>query len=102
MLLPRLLALLRPGFGTLRFVFGYGPSDRDAAALPSLCDECSLDALATTYRAAGSIDARVRALDAAEVRALRTTWANKLTFSGHSRRFVEVSGAAAMGFSRRT
>jgi 16S rRNA (adenine(1408)-N(1))-methyltransferase len=93
-LLPRLLALLRPTLGTFRFVFGYGPSDRDAAELPSLFDEGAFDALVAPYQAAGGVAARARTLDATEVRRLRTTWANRLTFSGHVRRFVEISGAA--------
>jgi 16S rRNA (adenine(1408)-N(1))-methyltransferase len=89
--LGRLLALLRRGSGRFRFVFGYGSDDRDVAELPSLDAANALDVLVERYRAAG-LDAIVRAIDVSNVRALRTTWANKLAFSDHARRFIDVTG----------
>ena len=90
--LARLLAMLRPASGTFRFVFGYGAIDARAAALPSLEDASSRAALAALYQGVVGGPARIRALDLAEVRALRTTWASKLAFAGHARRFVEITG----------
>jgi hypothetical protein len=87
-----LLAILRRGSGSFRFVFGYGAADARAAALPPLGGASSLDALAARYRDAVCETASVRAVDAADVRALRTSWASKLAFSRHARSFVEVTG----------
>ena len=92
--LARLLATLRRPSGAFRFVFGYGAADAAAADLPSLDDAGSIAALAERYRATVCETASVRALDVADVLALRTTWAAKLAFSGHTRRFVEIAGAA--------
>jgi 16S rRNA (adenine(1408)-N(1))-methyltransferase len=90
--LARLLAMLRPGTGAFRFVLGYGAGDAGAADLPALDAVGSLAALAERYRATVGVTTSVRKLDVADVRALRTTWAGKLAFSGHTRRFLEISG----------
>ncbi|OGQ13575.1 MAG: hypothetical protein A2138_16955 [Deltaproteobacteria bacterium RBG_16_71_12] len=77
-----LLATCRAG-AEVRLVFGYGAIDQQREALPSLEPA---DVVAR-YAARGvAIDAR--ALD--DLRALGTTWANKLAFSRHARRFVDV------------
>jgi 16S rRNA (adenine(1408)-N(1))-methyltransferase len=90
--LARLAGLCRPG-AELRVVFGYGPR-ADAKAieelgLPSLDAPGALAALEARYREAG-LSASVRPLPLDELRQLPTTWAKKLAFSGHERRFVEV------------
>jgi len=79
----------------LRVVFGYGPRTDGAAirdlALPSLDDPATLPTLERAYRDAGfAVTARL--VDTAEVRELPTTWAKRLAYSGHERRFVEIAG----------
>ena len=82
----------------LRVLFGYGPRSDGAAirelALPSLDDPATLSFLENVYRDAGfAVAARV--IDREEIRELPTTWAKKLAYSGHERRFVELSGRVA-------
>ena len=84
--------MLRPSSGRFRFVFGYGPADALTEGVPRLGDASELAALTARYRATVSETASVRALAVEDVLALRTTWASKLGFSGHARRFVEVTG----------
>ncbi len=79
----------------LRVVFGYDV-ESDARAIETLA-LCALDArefctqLELGYRAAG-FDVRVAPIVTDRVRALRTTWSQKLAFSGRSRQFIEVLG----------
>jgi 16S rRNA (adenine(1408)-N(1))-methyltransferase len=80
----------------VRMLFGYGAETERAAIrdleLPVL-DAGTLAALIRAYAGAGfAVTARFAALD--EVRALPTTWAKRLTFSGRERRFVELQGRA--------
>jgi len=94
--LLRLRALCKPG-AELEVVFGYGPQI-DAAtiralALPALDAPGRLAALEAAYGAAG-FAARARPVARDEVRALPTTWAKKLAFSGHARAFVAVRARA--------
>ena len=93
--LARLRGLCRDG-AELRVVFGYGPQ-ADAGpigelALPGL-SEANLAALEARYREAG-FGVRARRVPLEVVRALPTTWAKRLAFSGHARTFVEVRGRA--------
>lgn len=97
--LAKLRDLCRDG-AELRIVFGYGPgAGVDAAAvsdlaLPALTD-ANLAALEAAYRASGfAVAARRLPLD--EVRALPTTWAKRLAFSGRDRAFVELRGRATI------
>jgi hypothetical protein len=81
----------------LRMLFGYGPGTDGTAirahALPPLDDPAALAALETAYRDAGlAVDAR--AVETDEVLELPTTWAKRLAYSGHERRFVELAGRA--------
>jgi hypothetical protein len=87
--LQRLRGLCRRG-APLRVVLGYHP-----AADPGTGDLPPLDGgrLALCYRGAG-FTVRARPLAAAEVRALPTTWAAKLAWSGKDRPFVELAGEA--------
>ena len=87
-------------FGTGDGAFGYG-SDCDQAAIRDLglpdvdmvIDAQAGSALHAAYRAAGfAVSARELTLD--EVRALPTTWAKRLAFSGRTRRFVVIDGRA--------
>lgn len=93
--LAALRAICREGAG-VRIVFGYGPeADRALVkerALPAI-DGAGLAALAARYSAAG-FAVRARGVSVAEVRALPTTWAKRLAFSGRERQFVEVQGRA--------
>jgi len=89
--LAALRALGKPGTG-LRIVFGYGAGAEAGAirdlALPPIDDDACLR-LEAAYRQEGlAVRARRPALD--EVRALPTTWAKRLAFSGYERRFVEL------------
>jgi len=81
----------------IRVLFGYGPAaDRVAMrdfALPPLDDPATLVALERAYRDAG-FALRARRVARDEVRELPTTWAKKLAYSGHERRFVELGGNA--------
>jgi 16S rRNA (adenine(1408)-N(1))-methyltransferase len=87
--LARLRAVCKPGAG-LRVVFGLG--DADAASARGL-DPRAWPALPGRYRDAGfAVTAAELPLD--EVRALGTTWAGKLAFSGRARTFVELRGRA--------
>jgi hypothetical protein len=94
--LRALRGLLRTG-ATLRVLFGYGPRTDGAVIraheLPPLDDPAAMDALEHAYRDAGfAVAARFVARE--EVRALPTTWAKRLAYSGHERHFVELSGRA--------
>lgn len=90
--LVRLTELCRPG-AEIRVVLGYD-SHADAAAIRDLAlPPLEPGALAARYREAG-LAATARGLAIDEVRALPTTWAKKLAFSGKDRRFVEVSAIA--------
>lgn len=89
--LARLHALCKPG-ARLRVVFGYGAGDpADVQTLPALDDDAHLAALAHAHAAAG-LAVRARRMARDEVGELPTTWARKLAFSGHARRFVELTG----------
>lgn len=70
---------------SVRFVFGYGSGD--GVGLPAI----DLQGLEAGYGAAG-FDVRARTIGKGEVRALGTTWAGKLAFSGIARTFVALSG----------
>ena len=61
-------------------------------ALPPLDDPQSLVSLQRRYRDAG-IDVTVRSISLEAIRALPTTWAQKLALAGRTRPFVEVRGA---------
>jgi 16S rRNA (adenine(1408)-N(1))-methyltransferase len=94
--LTALRAICRQG-AAIRFVFGYG-SEADGTrvkelALPAIDDDAGLAALSARYRATG-FAVRARAVSVADIRALPTTWAKRLAFSGRPRPFVEVSGRA--------
>ena len=92
--LRALRALCKPG-AEVRVLFGYGREIEDAAirelGLPSLEEPEAILALQRAYRTAGFVVA-ARRVDRDEVRALPTTWAKRLAYSGHERRFVEVTG----------
>jgi hypothetical protein len=93
--LRALRAFCKPG-AQVHVVFGYeGDAERAAIqdlALPPL-DSGTLTALESAYRQAGFvITARFMALE--EVRALPTTWAKRLTYTGRERTFVELDGRA--------
>ena len=62
-------------------------------ALPAIDDDAGLAALCARYRAAG-FAVSARGVSVAEIRALPTTWAKRLAFSGRERPFVEVQGRA--------
>jgi 16S rRNA (adenine(1408)-N(1))-methyltransferase len=86
--------LCKPG-ARLRVLFGYGPVADGAAMhelrLPSLDEAGALQALERAYAdAALAVTAQIVQRD--EVRALPTTWAKRLAYSGHARRFVELAG----------
>jgi 16S rRNA (adenine(1408)-N(1))-methyltransferase len=99
--LAALRALCKPG-AALRIVFGYGANAEAAAiralGLPAIDGDGAGDGAAdagprleAAYRAVGlSVRAHFPSLD--EVRALPTTWAKRLAFSGRERRFVELRG----------
>jgi hypothetical protein len=91
----RALRALCKGTAQLRVLFGYGPETDGTAmrelALPSLDSPETFADLANAYEDAG-FAVTVRAVDLDEVRALPTTWAKRLAFSGHRRRFVELRG----------
>jgi 16S rRNA (adenine(1408)-N(1))-methyltransferase len=93
--LAALRALCRPE-AELCVVFGYGPQTEATAiralALPALDDPATPVALQRAYRDAG-FAVIVRELPLDEVRALPTTWAKKLAYSGRPRRFVELRGS---------
>lgn len=92
--LRALRALSRPN-AHIRVVFGYGTAaDNGAIAafgLPRLDDPDVAPALARRYLEAGFAVA-VRSMPRDEIRTLPTTWAKKLAFSGHDRRFIELTG----------
>jgi hypothetical protein len=95
--LRALRALCKPG-AKLRVLFGYGPQT-DAAAireleLPALDAPETLLAFERAYRTSGFIVA-ARWIDRDAVRSLPTTWAKRLAYSGHERRFVEIAGESA-------
>jgi hypothetical protein len=91
--LAALRALCKPG-AAIRFVFGYGAGVEAAAirdlALPPI-DDATSPRLEAAYRQAG-LAVRARRLGVDEVRALPTTWAKRLAFSGYERRFIELRG----------
>ena len=92
--LAALRALCRPA-AELCIVFGYGPPEAAAIrafALPALDDLAMPAELQRAYSDAGFAVA-VRELTLDEVRALPTTWAKKLAYSGRSRHFVELRGS---------
>ena len=94
-----LRALCRPG-AAVQIVFGYG-AEADAAAMQALelppldgRGAATTGALEASYRAAGfSVSACLATRD--DVRALPTTWAKRLAFSGRERRFITLTGQAA-------
>ena len=94
--LAALRAICREGAG-VRFVFGYGPEADGTRvqelALPAIDDDAGLAGLCARYRAAG-FAVSARGVSVAEIRALPTTWAKRLAFSGRERPFVEVEGRA--------
>lgn len=80
--LARLRALCKPG-ATVRIVLGYGEHDGVTPDEPA--------ALEHAYAAAGlAVGARPASKD--DIRALGTTWANKLAFSPAPRSFIELRG----------
>jgi hypothetical protein len=80
-------------------VFGYGAGAEAAPirdlALPAI-DDGACARLEAAYRYAG-LAVRARPLSHDELRALPTTWAKKLAFSGQDRRFVELRGHVVAG-----
>jgi hypothetical protein len=90
-----LRALCRPD-ADLVVLFGYGPH-ADGAAIRELglqtLDDAAVGALEGYYHDAG-FAVRGRPVPLGEVRALPTTWAKKLAFSDHERRFIEIRGRA--------
>jgi 16S rRNA (adenine(1408)-N(1))-methyltransferase len=82
---------------TLRVLFGYGPRTDGAAIrahdLPALDVPKTLGVLEDAYRDAGFM-VKARVVDTDEVRELPTTWARRLAYSGHERRFLELTGNA--------
>jgi 16S rRNA (adenine(1408)-N(1))-methyltransferase len=91
--LARLRGLCRPD-ARVHVVFGYGSADAAAVsslALPAPDLSGFGPALESRYRDAG-FAVRARPLDLAAVRALPTTWAKKLAFSGKPRHFWELRG----------
>jgi 16S rRNA (adenine(1408)-N(1))-methyltransferase len=88
--LAALHALCKPD-AVVRIVFGYGVAETTAIRdlrLPPIDDAAGVR-LEAAYRAAGlAVRARFPSVD--EVRALPTTWAKRLAFSGRERRFVEL------------
>ena len=94
--LRALRALCKPS-AQVRVLFGYGLHTDGAAmrelALPPLDAVATNLELETAYRVAG-FDLAARDVDLDEVRALPTTWAKRLAYSGHERRFVELRGLA--------
>ncbi len=81
----------------IRVLFGYGPRRDGAAirahALPPLDEPATLAALEDAYRDSDFAVA-ARFIDRNEVRDLPTTWAKRLAYSGHERRFIELAGNA--------
>lgn len=94
--LRRLRALSKPD-AQLRVVFGYGAGADDGAvhalSLPRLDDPSLVPTLADPYRDAG-FAVTVRRLPLDDIRAMPTTWAKKLAFSGRKRAFIEIAGRA--------
>lgn len=95
--LARLVALAKPG-AKLEVIFGYGAAADPGMvlnlALPALTAHYVAKQLPAAYRAAG-ITASARAITTDEVRALPTTWAKKLAYSGKARTFVKVTGVVS-------
>jgi 16S rRNA (adenine(1408)-N(1))-methyltransferase len=83
--------------GQVRVLFGYAPRTDAAAirehALPPLDDPATPSTLEGAYRDAG-FAVTARTVYREEVRELPTTWAKRLAYSGHERRFVELRGRA--------
>ena len=106
--LLRLRALCKPR-ARVRILFGYDPiSDRAAIetlGLPALDDPGLPGRLQNRYRALG-LELRAHPCTAGELRALRTTWAQKLALAARPgfvhRRFLDLVGevASVQGFSR--
>lgn len=93
--LRALRALCKPAGAELRVLYGYGPQT-DATAirelgLPALDEPDTLIGLEQAYRAAG-FGVAARPVNRDAVRSLPTTWAKRLAYSGHERRFIEVIG----------
>jgi 16S rRNA (adenine(1408)-N(1))-methyltransferase len=87
-----LAGLCKPG-AAVQLVFGYGARS-EAAAIASLGLPVPVDPVALVARYAGAgLNVRARPLPVAEVRALATTWAGKLAFSGRERAYWELRGA---------
>ena len=91
--LHSLHGVCKPG-ARVRVLFGYGVETERAAmrdlALPPL-EADTLTALERTYEEAGfTVAGRFVPLD--EVRALPTTWAKRLAYSGRERQFIELAG----------
>jgi 16S rRNA (adenine(1408)-N(1))-methyltransferase len=92
--LRALRALCKPG-AELRVLFGYGPEIDSSTirelGLPALDQPEALLALERAYRSSG-FNVAARVADGDAVRSLPTTWAKRLAYSGHERRFVDVTG----------
>lgn len=95
---PSALCALRAlcrGHAEIRIVLGYGPATEGAMIrelrLPALDVPAAVAELEGAYLAAG-LAVRARAARVDEVRALPTTWAKRLAYSGHERRYVELRG----------
>jgi 16S rRNA (adenine(1408)-N(1))-methyltransferase len=91
----RALQLLCKPNARVRVVFGYGPradgTTMRELALPALDDRATPPSLQRAYADAG-FAVTARTVDLAELRALPTTWAKRLAYSGHERRFIELRG----------
>ena len=99
--LQRLAAVCKPG-ARVRLLFGYGASADATAiaahALPESAEPAFGPQLASRYRAAGfAVSARPVSVE--EVRAVPSTWAKKLAFSGKPRSFWELAGAFRAGYT---
>jgi 16S rRNA (adenine(1408)-N(1))-methyltransferase len=94
--LQRLAAVCKPG-ARIRILFGYGPSADATAitahALPDSAAAAFGPQLASRYRAAG-FALHARPVSVEEVRAVPSTWAKKLAFSGKPRSFWELTGTS--------
>src|SRR6185436_18334248 len=91
----RALRALCKEHASIRVVLGYGSAAEGVMirelGLPALDAPGALAELESVYRAAGLV-VHARAARVDEVRALPTTWAKRLAFSGHERRYVELHG----------
>jgi 16S rRNA (adenine(1408)-N(1))-methyltransferase len=95
--LTALRALGKPG-ATFFTVFGYSAKTDGASVgalgVPALDDPAIAGALERSYRDAG-LAVTARAANRDEVRALPTTWAQRLAFASADRRFLALRGQIA-------